>query len=143
MEDFWECVDKTDTCWLWSGTMFSDGYGRYKNLKAHRVSLELHLGRPITPGLMVAHTPLICHNKRCVNPSHLSEKTAKDNMLDRTIDGTDNRGERNSHCKLTREDVLTIRKDTRLLKIIAEEYEISISACSDIKTRRSWRWLPE
>ena len=44
---FWPNVEKTATCWLWRGTLFRQGYGRYGSYKAHRIAWKLtHGGVP-------------------------------------------------------------------------------------------------
>jgi len=80
---FWELVNKTDGCWLWSGTTNLDGYGRFKIttnklVGAHRFSYSLANGL-IPSGKCVCHT---CDNPRCVNPSHLFLGSHSDNMQD-------------------------------------------------------------
>ena len=61
------------SCWEWTGSLQSAGYGhiwvggdKHSSL-AHRVSYELHVG-PIPDGLEIDH---LCGNKKCVNPEHL------------------------------------------------------------------------
>jgi len=76
---FWAKVEKTDTCWNWTGCK-TNGYGRFKlstgNIQqAHRVSYELSKGT-IPAGLVVDHA---CHNRSCVNPNHLRAITQKQN----------------------------------------------------------------
>lgn len=85
-ERFWSKVDKTDTCWNWTGNKQHQGYGVMRNgidrsgrIAAHRLSYMLHYG-PIEAGLLVDH---ICHNKSCVNPNHLRSATAKQNNENR------------------------------------------------------------
>lgn len=77
---FWSKVDKTPTCWVWTGSPHSAGYGTILidgQIKyAHRVSYEMAYGR-IPEGLEIDH---ICHNRPCVNPSHLRPVTRKQNM---------------------------------------------------------------
>jgi hypothetical protein len=144
----WPNVNKTETCWLWTGACCSNGYGRFRvggrHYLAHRVSLELYLGRPLAPGMVAAHAPhSICGHRNCINPAHLSEKTKAENNADKVCDGTSNRGTRSSSCKLTEAEVLAIRADTRIQSEIAAEYGIKPSTVSDIKMRKSWGWLPD
>lgn len=77
---FWSKVDKTDTCWLWTGTRTGKGYGRFKVngrlVFAHRFAYELLVG-PIPPGLQVDH---LCRVRHCVNPAHLEPVTCKENI---------------------------------------------------------------
>lgn len=77
--NFWKHVDKTNSCWNWTGKPNSAGYGRCsidgKRVYAHRASYELHKGE-IGPGLEIDHT---CHNRVCVNPEHLQVVTRKQN----------------------------------------------------------------
>ena len=79
-ERFWNRVEKTETCWLWSGKcLVSGGYGvlrvNGKDTRAHRFSYELHNG-PIPDGLVIDH---MCHVTNCVNPDHLRAVTNKQN----------------------------------------------------------------
>lgn len=84
-EAFWSRVDKTDTCWLWTGTT-TDGYGivRRRKIKpkgwlyAHRYSWMLTHG-PIPPGALVLHT---CDVRNCVRPDHLWLGSNADNLAD-------------------------------------------------------------
>ncbi len=77
-ERFWEKVEKTDACWLWTGCL-TDGYGHFsigvERILAHRLSYEWAVG-PIPEGLALDH---ICHVRRCVRPAHLRLATWKQN----------------------------------------------------------------
>ena len=72
-ERFWSQVNKTDTCWLWTGYINPGGYGIAKSMgrrvKAHRMSYELLVGE-IPTGLVLDH---LCRNRSCVNPTHLKD----------------------------------------------------------------------
>lgn len=72
-------VKKTDTCWLWTAWIESNGYGRFwldgRQKGAHRVSYELYVG-PIPDGHEVDH---LCRVRHCVNPDHLEAVTAAEN----------------------------------------------------------------
>ena len=72
-------------CWIWTGGSDNAGYGRIyvggEMKLSHRVSYELHQGRPIATGLDLDH---LCRNPSCVNPHHLEEVTRKEN-IDRGI----------------------------------------------------------
>ena len=70
-ERFWDYVDKTETCWLWTGVPNSRGYGLVslngKRWYVHRAILEATAG-PLPPGAIVDHK---CRVKLCVRPDHL------------------------------------------------------------------------
>ena len=148
LERFWSNVVKTDNCWLWTAVCGSKGYGQigYKNkiLSAHRVSLELALERPIREGLLVAHLPVICHNRVCVNPAHLREATPRENSLDRRLDGTMVTGkDHKASRKFTEEQIRAIRIDDRLQRIIAEDYGCCQAIISDIKSKKNYAWISD
>ena len=94
---FWEKVDKSESCWLWTGGLVKGGYGQY-NLEgrcrqAHRLAYELAVG-PIPDGLVIDH---LCKNPRCVNPEHLEPVTRGENVL-RGV-GPTAENARKSECK--------------------------------------------
>jgi hypothetical protein len=69
VDRFWKQVEKTPTCWIWTGNRHAYGYGRFGKGRrlTHRVSWELANG-PIPDGLQVLHK---CDNPPCVRPDHL------------------------------------------------------------------------
>lgn len=84
-ERFWAKVNKTDTCWLWTGALDSFGYGRIfkpgrkqSYVTAHRYSAMLHFGMFDRRLLALHH----CDNPSCVNPDHLYVGTSLDNNRD-------------------------------------------------------------
>lgn len=81
---FWACVQKTETCWLWTGPISNRGYGHIsvgrKTVLAHRFAYELLVG-PIPEGLTLDHVHARgCRSKACVNPGHLEPVTAQENQ---------------------------------------------------------------
>ena len=83
---FQEKLDATgglDACWPWLGATVGKGYGHLgvgpRMVKAHRIALELKLGRPLLPGMNSLHR---CDNPPCCNPAHLFEGTNADNVSD-------------------------------------------------------------
>jgi hypothetical protein len=83
---FWARVEKRpDGCWIWTGVINHNGYGRYTYARpdgrslasrAHRIAYELLVG-PIPDGLQLDH---LCRVKACVNPAHLEPVTQDENM---------------------------------------------------------------
>ncbi len=72
---FWKRVDKTESCWLWTGARMPKGYGQFtwdgRRWLVHRKAYELLIG-PIPPGLDLHHDMAGgCTSRSCVNPAHL------------------------------------------------------------------------
>lgn len=93
-ERFWEHVDRSGECWLWTGKRLPRGYGQvsihHQWRYAHRASWELHNG-PIPEGMDICHR---CDNPPCVNPAHLFLGTRRDNVHDMMAKGRGAFGDR-------------------------------------------------
>lgn len=80
-ERFFSKVQFTDTCWLWTDSHKTEGYGQFwaidKNQLAHRWVYEFCVG-PIPVGLQIDH---LCRVRHCVNPDHLEPVTNRENVL--------------------------------------------------------------
>ena len=137
-------------CWVFRGFRLSNGYGRIQGPSglslAHRASWEAYRG-PIPSGLCVLH---LCDNPPCVNPEHLFLGTQRDNVLDMLAKGRDRhateviktRGEKHWRCKLTREQVLEIRRRrSEPQKQLAAEFGTTQRYISSIVCGRKWKWL--
>lgn len=95
---FWQNVQKTDTCWIWTGSVMWKGYGTIsdgskqnrKDYRAHRLSYQIHFGE-IPDDLKVLHK---CDNPICVNPEHLFLGTNADNSADMVAKGRSVKGQK-------------------------------------------------
>ncbi len=137
-ERFWEKVEKSDGCWLWTGAKSDFGYGFLFNptvngpinQHAHRASWELHYG-PIPEGSCVLHS---CDVPGCVRPDHLFLGTLKDNTQDMLR-------KRRHLVKLTDEQVAELRQRYATGDIsqeaLAEEFGLGQSTVSRILNRRN------
>ena len=71
-EQIWAKVQKTDTCWLWTGCKSTAGYGVVVfdrvQWSTHRLIYTWVMGE-IPEDYEIDH--VICANKECCNPSHL------------------------------------------------------------------------
>lgn len=149
VEYFYAHVHKTDSCWIWTGTKHSAGYGqirvRGRQMCAHRFAWELHAGTVLlSPLLCVCHT---CDNRACVNPDHLFLGTHADNTADmmRKGRGVFCRGERNPRAKLSNNDVLRIRREYQngsdSQSAIARRYGVDGSVICEIVNGKAWAHL--
>jgi HNH endonuclease len=80
-ERFWAKVDKTESCWLWTGAL-AKGYGQFggtrkQRIQAHRWAYQELVGS-IPEGLELDH---LCRVRRCVNPAHLEPVTHSVNIM--------------------------------------------------------------
>jgi hypothetical protein len=128
-------------CWNWQAGKDRDGYGYFYHNKnrggrAHRFSWEYHNSK-IPKGTSVLHK---CNNPACVNPSHLYLGTQQDNMKDRYKAGNYDciSGENNHLAKLTKKDVVDIRKSNITVKGLAYLYEVTDVTIYNILNRKSW-----
>lgn len=140
-------------CWLWTGPLNWNGYGRVtvgprKRVRAHRFSYEVHKG-PIPDGLQVLHK---CDVPCCVNPEHLLLGTFADNMNDKMRKGRQARGAKlsavrkatvplgqaNHASRLTEVQVRAIIADARSGRLIARDYGTTQQHISRLK--RGLRW---
>ncbi len=144
---FWKRVKKTNTCWLWTGSLNGDGYGTFSFygpiIAVHRVVWML-LKSEIPQGMNVLHT---CDVRNCVNPNHLYLGTQKDNRRDADVRGRTNlpKGASHPRAKLTDEQVLEIR---RLYKPwyfttydLAKKFGVGRTAIISIVDGKSWKHL--
>lgn len=137
---FWAKVDKTDSCWLWTGAKRSNGYGSFVwhegdqrvNSRSHRYSWKLHYGE-IPEGMYVCHH---CDTPACVRPDHLFLGTNQDNMDDMMAKG------RRGTARLSPDLVRQIRNEARngaIHRAIARRFRVARSTVSQICRGETWR----
>lgn len=143
---FWRMIKKTEDCWLWIGGKKPNGYGQIseggkgsKTLLAHRVSYKIHHGE-LPEGLVVMHS---CDNPSCVNPSHLSVGTYKDNTQDMIAKGRKRTvaplGSENGKAILSERDVLYIRENQgKSHAQLGREMGVSPNCVRGVRTGRTW-----
>ena len=150
---FWEKVDKTDGCWLWTASVFQHGlpYGQFQLNGIphhHRVAWTLVNG-PIPDGIRVLHH---CDNPPCVNPEHLFLGTDADNNRDMMAKGrfrqgnttlTAAKGEGHPKHRLTEEQVSAIRSRYTGAwgeqSQLAREFGVSQTTIFQIVNQQRWR----
>lgn len=75
----WPRIEKTPTCWLWTGARVRNGYGTARiegrNGVIHRWVYEQLVG-PIPAGMQLDH---LCRVRHCCNPDHLEPVTHTEN----------------------------------------------------------------
>lgn len=147
LEDrFWEKVDRREPheCWLWTGAVKDSGYGVFwlegnRFAPAHRLSLELCLGRPLTADEVARHD---CDTPLCVNPGHLVPGTQKQNVDDMIARGRHrvSHGESNGRARLTAEQVAEIRRRHEdHVRALAEEFGVSEVTVYRVLRGATWR----
>lgn len=120
-------------CWLWPAAKSV----RYGNITWKRKQRHLHdlvwflfYGEK-SKDLNICH---VCDEGLCCNPTHLFLGTQSVNLIDASKKGRMN-------AKVQEKDIVAIRSDPRPLKLIADDYGMTISGISKIKTRRNWFWV--
>lgn len=140
IDRFWQRVNKTETCWLWTAASPSSPYGRMRVgnrcISPHRFSYFIHFGS--MPSGLVLHK---CDVMACVNPDHLFVGTQADNMADKKSKNRQVRGSDAARSRLRSDQVLAIRAATGSQRGIARRFGVTQSAVWNIKNGRSWAWL--
>lgn len=144
---FWLKVKKgrSGDCWQWTGAVTRSGYGllavrKGENRAAHRVSFALlHGPSALTAGLHIAHE---CHNRLCVNPSHLVQITAGENVGQSRSAGRTARGTRYKNAKLNENAVRDIRRTAEDLDgecAMMVKYRVSQITVQAVFQRKLWK----
>lgn len=141
-QDFWKFVNKTDSCWIWTGNV-RNGYGRFSiksdGIFAHRYSWQLCRGS-IPEGICVLHNCPGGDNPLCVNPDHLFLGTQVDNNKDKVAKNRQSRGEDQGCSKLTTEAVREIRRlPSSTLISLAQRFGVHLATIHHVRHGKTWR----
>lgn len=134
-------------CRLWTGVRVR-GYGQIavegRMRGAHRVALELALGRALGPDEDATHT---CDVPACIEPSHLRPANASQNALEAVARGRWALGERHPRARLTTALVAALRAgygaSGATIRSLALDAGVSPVAARAAIRGRSWKWLSE
>lgn len=146
VDQFWSNINypgNDQDCWEWvSPQKHKDGYGRFKNVGAHRLAWEFYNG-PIPQGQQVLHK---CDNPPCCNPEHLFLGTTQDNRQDCVNKNRQAKGSKNAGSVLTEEIVFEILEkvnngEITNLTVLSNTYNISESALSHIFDGTKWKHI--
>jgi len=136
-------TNRTEICWLWTGSKFRDGYGQIfwngKNWKTHRVAYRLYVGE-IPDGMLVCHH---CDTPHCVRPDHLFIGSPQDNSDDMVRKGryVDRMGSKHHLTHLTDSDVRAIRGQWLAgipQAVVGKRFTISQTCVSTICRGKNW-----
>ena len=96
-ERFWEKVEFTDSCWLWTASTNRYGYGQFRlngrMIGPHCYAYEFCV-EDVPVGLQIDH---LCRVRNCVNPDHMEVVTSRTNTM-RGV-GPTARNARKTHCE--------------------------------------------
>lgn len=141
---FWAKVNKTPSCWLWTGAKDGGGYGICtiggKNYSAHKLSWQWANHINVPEGQVLLHD---CDTPNCVRPDHLKPGTQKNNVEDRVNKGRSARGRNNGRARLKKKDVKRIkslRNKGWTESAIAKLFGVGRSTISNILHGRTWNW---
>jgi hypothetical protein len=134
--------EPTSGCWLWAGSYFNSGYGRFskthsKSVLAHRMAFEI-FRCDIPDGQYVCHR---CDVKECVNPDHLFIGTPQENSNDMISKGRHAFGDKVRPLHLCEERVALIRSRPELSTAeLARMTGASYGVVWSVRAGKSYKW---
>lgn len=150
---FWSHVNKTETCWLFTGAMSVGGYSKFsykrRACSGQRAAKLWQTGVP-QPDKMACHIRS-CVNRHCVNPDHIYWGTPKDNMQDAVALKTGfysrSFGEKHRSALFTNEQVkdiwMMLIKAPLSLKAIGDKYKTDSRNIYVIREKIAWRCVTD
>jgi hypothetical protein len=137
-----------DECWLWRGSVRSDGYPRvhfnYGEYAPHRLMLEAAIGRALGAGELACHR---CDVPLCCNPTHLFVGDHRANAADMVSKRREAHlhGQRNGKSLMTDEQALLLRRlrgEGVATRELAARFGLSLQATRHVIRGYSWKHLP-
>jgi hypothetical protein len=156
---FWARTDRSNGCWLWTGSIDRKGYGKVgfdgKLWIASRLAWlfangDLPINRLVCHSCDIDYSPDDITYRRCIRPDHLWLGDCLSNLQDMVRKGRANhrrpaQGERVNTAKLTTEQVIAIRTRHEAgmpIQPLADEYGIAYQNIRAIVLRQHWKHLP-
>ncbi len=153
--NLWPLIDKTSSCWLFTGGLNKTGYGVFtfqgRQWIVHRLVWTLIKG-PIPDGLNVLHDCPGGDNPQCCNPDHMFLGTNADNVQDCRWKGrarypgvkVPKKGEETPNHKLTEAKVLKILATPEyrgVQTMLATRHGVSAVLIGLIRRHQAWKYL--
>lgn len=132
-------------CWGWGAYSAKDGRGHFcvlgEAIYAPRYSYRLFKGE-IKEEMFVLHS---CDNPNCVNPEHLREGLAIDNITDMVDRGRNAKGEDQHLSKLTDQKARDIYnlKGKVSGRQLAKQYGIHPTTLTSVWRKETWKHIHE
>ena len=125
---FWDVVDKSGECWMWTGARNPEGYGLFvRTVQGHPRSFMAHRWAWIvTNGAIPVDRVIdhLCRNPSCVRPDHLEVVTQQENT--HRGNGPGGQNARKTHCPRGHE-FRQYANRRRCLACEREAYRVSVA----------------
>lgn len=131
------CTRTETGCLEWQHGRTSKGYGRFKEVYAHRESAK-RAGMRIE-GTVVRHQ---CDNPPCIEPAHLRPGSQSQNLKEMVARGRrDYHGTNSPRAILTEEQVREARnlKGKLTARAIGDRYGVTKAAINSLLAGKTWR----
>lgn len=135
-------ITKSESCWRWTGTVNTYGYGQIVGPPADKRLVQAHVyawircGYLLPEGAVLRHS---CDNRLCVRPDHLELGTPQDN-----VDDTWKRGRARPRGQtLNAAQVREIRRartaDGSSYQELADQFGVTYTTIARVCTGRTWK----